>query len=99
MNEHQALMRIRKILDGPGPRVRYSKHGKERAKQRQISLPDVIRLLRSGFVAEAPAEHAQTQNWTCVIEGADADGQRLRVIVGVDPARPILTIVSVIRLD
>jgi hypothetical protein len=98
MIDHEARQRIRIILETSGFRICYSKHGGQRARERQIPLPDIVRLLRSGYVAQPPYQETGREEWTCVLEGADADGDTLRVVVGVHPKQPVLTIVSVVRV-
>jgi hypothetical protein len=98
MNDHEARQRIRTILETSGFRICYSKHGGQRARERQIPLPDVVRLFRSGFVAQPPYQEAGREEWTCVLEGPDADGRTLRVVVGVHFEQPVLIIVSAMRV-
>jgi hypothetical protein len=94
MDEHQARKRILQILLETGHTVKYSRHGRRRAKDRGIPFPDLMRLLKRSFVTEPPFQDLGREEWTCVLEGYDADVQAMKVVVGVHPEKPIIVIVS-----
>ena len=95
MDEHQARKRILEILRDAKHVVKYSRHGGSRARDRNIRFTDTLRLLKRGYVIDPPYQDATREEWTCVLEGYDADARRMKVVVGVHPKKPIITIVSV----
>jgi hypothetical protein len=96
MNAAEARRRVREILDQGGALV-YTRHGGNRQRQRQIPIPEVMRVLRSGFVVEAPHRETGREGWTLAMEGADADGHRLRVVLEVSPVRLEIRVITAFR--
>lgn len=95
MSEQRATMWLRKMLD-EGARISWSiPHARVRAAERDVSLLEAERIVRSGLVTEIRIEDGQ-ERW-CV-SGTDTDERPIDVVVL--PIRAeIIRIMTVIRKD
>ena len=93
MNDHEARMRIRAILDAGGV-VSYTVHGGNRLAQRKIPLTSVLRLLPCGFVAESPHREQDREGWTLAMEGSDLDGRPLKVVAEILEHQLLIRIIT-----
>jgi len=77
----------------------WSLHGKERLRERDLILADVLHVLRRGFVYEKP-KNASRGFWKYKIEGQspNSGGRTVRVVV-IPASGPSLKIVTVMWRD
>ena len=85
---------IRRIVEQPA-RILWTRHAKQRMRQRRISLEDALECLRRGRIDLPPEVDLPSARLMCRLRwyGAERDVQ---VCVGLDDKDPELIVVSVI---
>ncbi len=75
-------------------------HAKERMRDRGLIVSDVLHVLKTGFVYDAPERATRPQFWKYQIEGAspNSHGRLVRIVV-IPAAGPSLKIVTVMWKD
>lgn len=90
------LIRIRVCLDNG--KYRFSQHATERRKERLVSLPDIIEVLRNGHHEKAKDTWDNVYKaWNYAIRGKTVDKDTCRVVVSFEGDG--LLVITVIRLD
>lgn len=75
-----------------------TRHAAERKKQRRITLPEVLTVLRNGYHEKRKDEYQEFYNaWTYAVRGKTVDGRQLRVCVSFD--EPGMLLITTIDLD
>lgn len=79
-------------------KYRFSQHAIDRKKERFVSLPDVIEVLRNGYHEKIKDTWDEVfKNWNYAIRGTTVDKDSCRIIVSFE--NDGLLIITVIRLD
>lgn len=90
MNIHQAKTLLRGFAKTGI--IRTSQHCRDRMKERDVTTEDILNVLMRGSVSELE-ENKEFQNWKCVVEGHDLDGEKLTVVTAIsDEENSILCI-------
>jgi hypothetical protein len=75
-----------------------TRHATERKQQRQITLPEILTVLRHGYHEKRKDEFKELYRaWTYAIRGKTVDGRQLRVCVSFDESGMLL--ITAIDLD
>lgn len=92
---------IRALAREPSLRITYSQHAKERLEDRDLTIGDVLYVLRNGFVYEDAADSTKPGLFKYAPEsGSPNSGNRtVRVIVIPDPTRTWVKIITVMWAD
>lgn len=72
-----SALRIVRAIAADSSKVKLTRHARERMAQRDITLPQLLRCLRTGRIAEGPARNARG-DWAFRVEGIAA-GDRINV--------------------
>lgn len=92
----ELLRKIKECLETGN--YKFSKHALERRKERFISLPDILEVLRHGYHEKTKdVWNEQFNEWDYAVRGKTVDQASCRIIVSFD-AKGLL-IITVIRLD
>lgn len=74
--------------------IRYSKHATEEMANDAITHADVLKVLRTGQVTWFEVKKDEIVH----VEGADIDGRRIRLVVGLRDQLIVLQIITVMAL-
>ena len=87
------LERVRSCINSGAYRDTF--HAIERKAERNITLPEIIHVLRSGRHEKSKDHFEEAFNaWNYAIRGKTIDGLELRVIVSFDEERDLLIITA-----
>ena len=79
-----------------GGRYRDTRHAGERKQQRQITLPEVLEVIRGGYREPAKDEYKpEWKAWNYAIRGKTLDRRELRIAVSFDEEGFMLFITSI----
>lgn len=81
LNKDEALVLVRELAN-MGGRVLVKEHAWDRMEERDISMAQVMEVLRRGEITKGP-DWSEHQNWTLTLR-ADAAGQYVGVGVAID---------------
>ena len=62
--------------------IQTSQHCRDRMKARDVTTEDILNVLMWGKVSELE-ENKEFQNWECVVEGKDLDGEKLTFVAAI----------------
>lgn len=75
-----------------------TRHATERQAERDITRPEVLKVLRTGFHEKKKDQFKEEyQTWNYAVRGKTVDARNLRVIISFDPNG--MLIISAIDLD
>jgi hypothetical protein len=77
-----------------GCAITLTAHAREEMAADAVSLVDVVQVLRSGTVRQAPDRDVRTGDWKVRVEGR-CDDREIVVVVVPETARPELRVVTV----
>lgn len=80
MTEDEAKQLLRKIARNGW--VRLTRHCRDRMAQRQVLMDDMLQVLLWGHLKEL-RENPDCDNWECLVEGSDLEGDPLTVKVAI----------------
>lgn len=90
------LKRVKNCLDKG--EYRFSQHATERRKERFVSLPDIIEVLRNGYHEKIKDTWDEVfKSWNYAIRGKTVDLEACRIVISFEDSG--LLIITVIRLD
>jgi hypothetical protein len=90
------MVEIRKCLDTG--KYLDTRHATERQAERDITRPEILRVLRTGFHEKRKDQFKEEyQAWNYSVRGRTVDARKLRVIISFDPSG--MLIISAIDLD
>jgi len=72
-------------------------HAQKRMRERNITLTEILRILRSGRIIDGPAENLIKGNWECTVNGFSA-GKNLQVSVAIERDEKNIIVVTVYYL-
>lgn len=92
---------IRELARAPGLRLTYSRHAKERLLERDLTMGDVLFVLKEGFVHREPEKSTQDGLYKYHPESRspNSGNRTVRVVVIPDPANTWMKIVTVMWVD
>ena len=70
---------------------RFSRHSRERMRERQISLPQIHRVLKTGTLVQVEID-IRSGRRKFRIAGRDLDGRSLEIVVNLGPRRKVKVI-------
>lgn len=89
------LIRIKNYIENG--KYRFSQHAADRRKERFLSLPDILEVLRNGHHEKTKDSWDEKyKEWNYAIRGKTVDQETCRIIVCIDESG--LLIITVIRL-
>ncbi len=90
------MVKIRECLDTG--KYLDTRHATERQAERDITRPEILRVLRTGFHEKRKDQFKEEyQAWNYSVRGKTVDARNLRVIISFDPSG--MLIISAIDLD
>ncbi len=97
----RATETIRRYAASPGLAVSFKLHAKERLAERNLTMSDVLHVLKTGYVYADAAAATQAGLFKYAMEGTSPNsmGRSLRVIVIPSQSRMELKIVTVMWVD
>ena len=90
----EAFETIQRLLADGSDAISFSRHAYRRAAQRQLDRRDVQRVLTTGTVGANPEWNDQFQNWRYRVTGTDLDGEKLTLIIALEPKWTRITIIT-----
>lgn len=87
---HEAIQRLLGLRNCLG----WTKHAEDRAADRDFNADDVLRVLTKGTVKPNPEWDSVFQNWIYTVCGRDYDGERLAVVIALEPTLGRITIIT-----
>ncbi|MDK9694891.1 MAG: DUF4258 domain-containing protein [Siculibacillus sp.] len=97
----EATRNIQALARSPDLRLTYTEHAKTRIFERDLTIGDVLRVLKEGFVHRDPEASTQAGLYKYHPEGRSPNsGNRVvRVVVIPDPTKSWMKIVTVMWVD
>lgn len=89
----QATEAIHRILEHRDA-ISFSRHLRERMRERAFTMDDVRRVLLYGVVGPSPEWNSEYQNWVYVVRGSDYDNDPLAIVVAIEPAHSRITVIT-----
>lgn len=97
MQKDYARKLIRDLVTRDAP-VTLSKHAKQEIENDQLTLVDVLGVLRAGTVAASPIPNQGRGNWECEVHGTLPDGDRVCVLVAIKEEPSGMIIITAYKL-
>ncbi|MES1256683.1 MAG: DUF4258 domain-containing protein [Acidobacteriota bacterium] len=72
----------------------WTAHARKRSKERRFNADDVRRVLIKGTIAANPEWHENTLRYRYRVCGRDYDDEPLAIIVTIEPALGVITIIT-----
>lgn len=97
----RATEAIRRYAASPGLAVSYKVHATEQLAKRDLTMGDVLHVLKTGYVYADATAATQAGRFKYAMEGTspNSKGRSLRVIVIPSHCRPEMKIVTVMWVD
>lgn len=92
---------IRRYAASPDLSISYKAHAKDRLLERDLTIGDLLHVLRTGFVYADPVPATQPGRFRYAMEGTSPNsmGRSLRVIVIPSQCRAEMKIVTIMWVD
>jgi len=72
-------------------------HAEERMVEREITLTQVLRVLRTGTIYDGPTDNLLEDNWECGVKGFSA-GETIGLRIGIERDKTGVTVITVFRI-
>lgn len=72
-------------------------HAEERMEEREITLTQVLRVLRTGTIFDGPTDNLLENNWECGVKGFSA-GETIGLRIGIERDKTGVTVITVFRI-
>jgi hypothetical protein len=98
LNDDQFINVVRGLIDDSA-RVLFTNHAEQRMRQRRITRPQVLRVLRHGHIVESPLINEEKQSWEAALECLTA-GKCVRVVAAItaDSGGDKIIVITVIQV-
>jgi pyruvate/2-oxoglutarate dehydrogenase complex dihydrolipoamide acyltransferase (E2) component len=93
LSKNEAINTCRKYLNEG--KVTWSPHLKQRMKERNISIRDVINTVEGGTIVKTPEWKEEYGEYNYFIRGKDIEGTKLTVKVAISEEEEMLTFITV----
>ncbi len=97
MHKDDARRLIRHLVATDAPII-LSKHAKAELANDQITVLDVLAVLKAGAVVASPIPNAAKDNWECEVRGSIPDGERICVVVAIEEKPSRLIVITAYKL-
>lgn len=78
-------------------RVYVTVHAESRMEDRDITLTQILKVLRTGTIYDGPEDNPLYDNWECGVKGFSA-GENIRLRVGIERDEKDITIITVFKV-
>lgn len=75
-----------------------SRHAKQEVENDQLTVVDVLAVLKAGAVVASPIPNQLKNNWECEVRGTVPDGDRVCVVVAIDEKPSNIVVITAYRL-
>ena len=87
---YKAIQQLLELRDSIG----WTRHARNRARERRFTTDDVRRVLVRGTVSPDPQWDEQFENWKYKVSGRDYDDEPLAVIIVLEPHLGRITLIT-----
>ncbi|MBI5447722.1 MAG: DUF4258 domain-containing protein [Gammaproteobacteria bacterium] len=95
LSRTEAIKTIRNAADHTAL-INVSDHAKIKMVDREITMPEMVKVLKNGAIIEGPSSNHIHPNWECTLQGVvQTTGRRIRVIVAIEIGEDGILIVTI----